>query len=165
MADQKHCGIPILVAYITIQAPRTKVPPKICTQVPGQPRGEGWSWVAPFYYQFVNIQCLLYTSMINYFASYEVHIGLFYFLTSLCWNRHSEDSKKVRHLKIGPLVEKLQMIPHFCVCPGTGVHILGGTFVSRVYIQTLCTRMGLPVHVYNFNYCSQKIEKTYMYVI
>ena len=51
--------------------------------------------------------------MINYFASYDVHIGLFYFLTSLCWNRHSEDSKKVRHLKIGPLVQKLQMIPHF----------------------------------------------------
>ena len=101
--------IPILVAYITIQAPRKKVPPKICTQVPGQPRGEGWSWEAPFFNQFVNIQCLLYTSMINYFASYDVHIGLFYFLTSLCWNRHSEDSKKVRHLKIGPLVQKLQI--------------------------------------------------------
>ena len=74
------------------------------------------------------------TSMINYSASYDVHIGLLLFLTSLCWNRHSEDSKKVRHLKIGPLVQKLQMIPHFCVRPGTGVHILGGTFVSRVYI-------------------------------
>ena len=51
--------------------------------------------------------------MINYSASYDVHIGLLLFLTSLCWNRHSEDSKKVRHLKIGPLVQKLQMIPHF----------------------------------------------------
>ena len=100
-------------------------------------------------------------SCFNSFASYDVRRTFFAFLTGLCWNIHSGDSKMVRHFKIGPLVQKLQILYIWGIEPVT-LEILGKKiFFAKLkpWATTASTESNHKTVLYILRCCPTRIPQ------